>query len=631
MPFVRLFLMLVGLVAMVGTSGAQSPFGSGATVIKNATVFSKGKIVENCHVLFAGKKIKAVGQSIKIPDDAEVIDGTGKFVIPTLIDSSATMGLFQKQAASRTIKAHFSILDRLDLFNVDSFKDAIEQGVTHVYLRNPAAKGIGGQGSGVVLPKKMGGTTDEVSVKGSQAIHVKLGTANGPVGRYLEVKGLGGQLVAAKKYRESWKKYEEKLKEYVDGLPKASKKKSTAKKPAKKNETKGKAPTKRVGAPDPFVDEDDDHHDEHGNEEEGDHDEFDPSEIAEWDIWGLGNPDEHPVIKARKLAAETAHEDHEIPISWEAPVPRLRPIRSSVDLDGTEPHLSHEKPLDPNDPNGIDLLLCEHCGGQIEGQPHFHEEPQGFDFWQFAPDPKEAAKAKAKAKSSSKKSKEPKEPRFDPAMEAMADVLEGKMRLRIEVHRAEDIKNLLAILAKHPMEVVLEGVTEGYMVAEELAKAEISVLVYGDSIKPIAEAAGGGRANLPIRLPRGFRMPRSFFGRGGPQKASLPIEGMARPDNAAVMSAHGVAVAIAASSKSSNASPQLLLAAGRVAGNGLSKEAALSAVTELPARILGIDDQVGTLKKGQRASFVILSGDPFDASTRVQTIYMDGKSYYKKK
>ncbi len=634
MQLARVFLALGVMVILTTlTSHAQSPFGSGATVIKNATVFTDGKIVDNCHLLFSGKKLRAIGTDIKIPDDADVIDGKGKFIVPTLIDASASMGLFSGTTASRVKRAHFSILDRLNLFDVADFGDAIEQGVTHAYLRNRSPRGFGAQGAGIVLPKKPGGTKEDILVKGSQAIHVKLGTSSGPIGRYMEVKGFGGQLLAAKKYRESWKKYKAKLKEYVEGLGSKNKKKPTKKKTSKSKKggkTPKVAPKKKAVTVPGFL-----HSPEEGAHNHDDHNDQGRlpqgpvvDEIEGWDIWSLGNIEDHPVVKAKKARELTAHNDVAIPQQWQASDRQLSPAYSFVSGDGTEPHLVRGAEVNQNDPSSIELLVCEHCGGQIEGQPHFHPKAEGFDFWEFAPDPRTSSKKSKKSKSK-KAAKKPTQPRYDPAMEAMADLLEGKMRLRIEVHRAEDIKNLLKILEDHPMEVVLEGVTEGYRVADALAKADVPVIVFGDVEKPIQESDNGaGLGALPFTF---FRFRR--FRRMGPTAPSggLPVEGEFRADNAALMAAKGVDVAIAASLKSANASPQLLMAAARLAGLGLPKEKALSAVSELPAKMLGIGDQVGVLKKGRRASFVVLNGDPFSPSTRVQSIYRDGKRFYKKK
>ena len=62
--------------------------------------------------------------------------------------------------------------------------------------------------------------------------------------------------------------------------------------------------------------------------------------------------------------------------------------------------------------------------------------------------------------------------------------------------------------------------------------------------------------------------------------------------------------------------------------HGLSEESALSALTETPAAVFGINDQVGSLKKGMRANFIICSGNIFkDESATILSTCIDGKSY----
>ena len=61
---------------------------------------------------------------------------------------------------------------------------------------------------------------------------------------------------------------------------------------------------------------------------------------------------------------------------------------------------------------------------------------------------------------------------------------------------------------------------------------------------------------------------------------------------------------------------------------GLSEESALTALTETPATILGVKDQMGSLKKGMRANFIICSGNIFkEESATILSTWIDGKSY----
>ncbi|MFO7763767.1 MAG: amidohydrolase family protein [Wenzhouxiangellaceae bacterium] len=67
--------------------------------------------------------------------------------------------------------------------------------------------------------------------------------------------------------------------------------------------------------------------------------------------------------------------------------------------------------------------------------------------------------------------------------------------------------------------------------------------------------------------------------------------------------------------------------AGSSAAFGLPKDAALKAVTLWPAQILGIDDQLGSLAAGKRASLIVTSGDPLEVMTRIQRVWIDGEEY----
>ena len=67
--------------------------------------------------------------------------------------------------------------------------------------------------------------------------------------------------------------------------------------------------------------------------------------------------------------------------------------------------------------------------------------------------------------------------------------------------------------------------------------------------------------------------------------------------------------------------------AGSAAAFGLPKDAALKSVTLWPAEILGIDDQLGSLAPGKRASLIVTSGDPLEVMTKIERVWIDGEEY----
>ncbi len=65
--------------------------------------------------------------------------------------------------------------------------------------------------------------------------------------------------------------------------------------------------------------------------------------------------------------------------------------------------------------------------------------------------------------------------------------------------------------------------------------------------------------------------------------------------------------------------------------HGVDRNTAMAALTTVPAKILGIDDQVGSLAKGKVANMQILTGDPLDATSWVQTVVLNGEVVYERK
>jgi hypothetical protein len=59
---------------------------------------------------------------------------------------------------------------------------------------------------------------------------------------------------------------------------------------------------------------------------------------------------------------------------------------------------------------------------------------------------------------------------------------------------------------------------------------------------------------------------------------------------------------------------------------GLPTDVALQAITATPAKLLGVDDRVGTLAEGKDADFVVLSGEPFEFTTSVRDAVVNGKT-----
>ena len=85
----------------------------------------------------------------------------------------------------------------------------------------------------------------------------------------------------------------------------------------------------------------------------------------------------------------------------------------------------------------------------------------------------------------------------------------------------------------------------------------------------------------------------------------------------------GVLVALS-SHGATGLADRLSVQAGYAMQGGLTFDQALAAVTTNPARLLGVEDRVGSLGVGKDADFVMWSGPPFEPSSRIIGVVVDG-------
>lgn len=181
-------------------------------------------------------------------------------------------------------------------------------------------------------------------------------------------------------------------------------------------------------------------------------------------------------------------------------------------------------------------------------------------------------------------------PEYTPEMMALVPVVRGEMPLMIKVDASGDIRSALEWVEERDLtdNVVFSGVEEGWRVADALAEAGIPCLV-------------GPVLSTPSRA--SDRYDKAYA-------------------NAGLMSQEGVEVALR-TGEAENVR-NLPYHAGFAAAYGLSPEAALRAVTIVPARIFGVDDQVGSIEEGKLANLFVASGDPFETKTDISHLFIKG-------
>ncbi|HEX8929625.1 MAG TPA: amidohydrolase family protein, partial [Actinomycetota bacterium] len=182
-----------------------------------------------------------------------------------------------------------------------------------------------------------------------------------------------------------------------------------------------------------------------------------------------------------------------------------------------------------------------------------------------------------------------KPPERDLTMEALAMVLRREIPWRQHCHRADDIATALRLADEFGYRLVIDHGTEAAPLADRIAERGVPVL-----IGPLLTS----RSKVELRN-------RSLANPGRLVAAGVEL---------GIITDHPV-VPI-----------QLLhVQAALAVKEGLDPAAALRAVTLVPARVMGVDDRVGSLLAGKAATLCIWSGDPLDVRSRVEAAWIEGR------
>jgi imidazolonepropionase-like amidohydrolase len=124
---------------------AAPPDAPSAIVIQNATILtvSHGNI-EHGSILIKDGKIAEVGQSVKAPKDAKVIDAAGQFVMPGIIDCHSHIAIEAVNEGSISVSSIVNMEEVLNPEDIDIYRD-VAGGVTSANVLHGSANAIGGQ------------------------------------------------------------------------------------------------------------------------------------------------------------------------------------------------------------------------------------------------------------------------------------------------------------------------------------------------------------------------------------------------------------------------------------------------------------------------------------------------------
>jgi imidazolonepropionase-like amidohydrolase len=179
-------------------------------------------------------------------------------------------------------------------------------------------------------------------------------------------------------------------------------------------------------------------------------------------------------------------------------------------------------------------------------------------------------------------------PARDLGLETLVQVLDGERVVHFHTHRHDDILTVLRLAREFGFRVVLQHVSEAFKVADEIAAAGVPASII------VIDAPGGKLEAVDVSMENGAALERAGA-----------LVGFHTDD--------GI-----------TDSRFFLRSAGLAVRNGMSRDAALYAMTMANARMLDLGDRIGSLEPGKDADFIVLSGDPLSTYTRVEQTWIDG-------
>jgi imidazolonepropionase-like amidohydrolase len=179
-------------------------------------------------------------------------------------------------------------------------------------------------------------------------------------------------------------------------------------------------------------------------------------------------------------------------------------------------------------------------------------------------------------------------PSRDLALETLVEAMEGKRVVHFHTHRHDDILTALRLSKEFGFRIVLQHVSEGWKVADEIAAAKAPASII------MIDSPGGKLETVDVSYQTG---------------AALEKVG-------ALVGFH--------TDDYITDSRIFLRSAGLAVRAGMSRDKALYAMTMAGARILDLQDRTGSLEAGKDADFIVLSGDPLSVYTKVLETYVEG-------
>ena len=183
-------------------------------------------------------------------------------------------------------------------------------------------------------------------------------------------------------------------------------------------------------------------------------------------------------------------------------------------------------------------------------------------------------------------------PERDLRMEALVEVLEGKRTVHHHTHRHDDVLTAIRLAKEFGFRMVLQHVSEAWKIAPEIAASGFPVSLI------VLDSPGGKLEAMDVSN-----------------------------RNGAILEKAGVLVGFHTDDSVTD-SRHFLRSAAFAVRDGMSRAKALEALTISGAKMLELQDRIGSLEAGKEADFILLSGDPLSVYTKVLETYVEGKRVF---
>lgn len=177
---------------------------------------------------------------------------------------------------------------------------------------------------------------------------------------------------------------------------------------------------------------------------------------------------------------------------------------------------------------------------------------------------------------------------YNPTLDAMIPTVKGGQPVMVEVNAENDIISALKWIKDNDINAILTGCAEGWRLADEIAASGVPVVT-------------GPVISIPTRA--SDRYDRAYA-------------------NAGVLKKAGCTVALR-TDQTENVR-DLPFHAAFAAAYGMGRQEALEAITIVPARMMGLEKELGSLEVGKVANLFICDGDPLETKTQIEQVFIQG-------